>query len=137
VKNLAVLGGIVVLVAAFLVVCTGGGGDDDDGEDEAAAVVDAEMNLFGPRGTDYGFEPNTLTLTAGQEFTLRLINTGTQAHRFRIQDPEDRSIVVVDSDVIAVGESKVVRFTLSEAGTVAFFCPIYGPQAMSGEITVE
>jgi len=135
-KNLLVLGGILVLIAGFIVFCTGGGGNNKDKASDADVVVDAEMNMFGPRGTEYGYEPATLTVKAGQEFVLRLINTGTQAHRFRIQDPVDHHIVV-DSGVVPVGESTVVRFTLDQPGTVPFFCPIYGPLVMSGEITVE
>jgi plastocyanin len=133
-KNLLVLGGIIAAIALFLIFVTGGGDDDDDdAAADANIVVDLEINMdgpTGPNGTDYLFDPETFTVPAGQEFTVRLINVATQAHRFRIG-------AIVDSNPIAVGETKVVRFTLTEPGTVQFFCPIYGPQAMSGEITVE
>jgi plastocyanin len=134
-KNLLVLGGIVAVIVLFLVLFTGGGDDDDDGDAAADAdvVVDLELTMDGPTGpdgTDYLFTPETFTVPAGQEFTVRLINVGTQGHRFRISN-------VIDSNPMAVGESKVVSFTLTEPGTVEFFCPIYGPQAMSGSITVE
>lgn len=133
-KNVLVLGGIIAVVALFLVLFTGGGGDgDDDSAADADVVVDLEIMMDGPTGpdgTDYVFTPETFTVPAGQEFTVRLVNVGTQAHRFRIG-------AIVDSNPIAVGESKVVSFTLTEPGTVQFFCPIYGPQAMSGEVTVE
>ena len=36
----------------------------------------------GPDGTDYFFTPDTLTVQAGQEVTVRLVNVATQAHRF-------------------------------------------------------
>jgi len=133
-KNLLVLGGIIAAIALFLILFTGGGGDgDDDSAADADVVVDLEIMMdgpTGPTGTDYMFTPATFTVPAGQEFTVRLVNVATQAHRFRIG-------AIVDSNPIAVGESKVVSFTLTEPGTVQFFCPIYGPQAMSGEITVE
>jgi plastocyanin len=133
-KNLLVLGGIIAVVVVFLVLFTGGGGDgDDDSASDADAVVDLELTMdgpTGPNGTDYVFTPATFTVPAGEEFTVRLVNIGTQAHRFRIG-------AIVDSNPIAVGETKVVSFTLTEPGTVQFFCPIYGPQVMSGEITVE
>jgi plastocyanin len=133
-KNLLVLGGIIVVIVLFLVFATGGGGDDDDGEaSDENVTVDLEINMdgpTGPNGTDYFFDPETFTVPAGQPFSVRLVNVATQAHRFRISN-------VVDSNPIAVGETKVVTFTLTEPGTVQFFCPIYGPQAMSGEITVE
>ena len=133
-KNLLVLGGIVAVIVLFLVLFTGGGddGDGDTASDEDVAV-DLEIRMDGPTGpdgTDYLFTPETFTVPAGQEFTVRLINVGTQGHRFRISN-------VIDSNPMAVGESKVVSFTLTEPGTVEFFCPIYGPQAMSGSITVE
>jgi plastocyanin len=134
VKNLIVLGGIVVVVVLFLVFVTGGG---DDGDDDSAAnedvVVDFEITMdgpAGPSGTDYFFTPDTFTVQAGQEVSIRLVNVATQAHRFRIG-------AIVDSNPIAVGESFVVTFTMPEAGTFQFFCPIYGPQAMSGEVIVE
>lgn len=133
-KNLLVLGGIIAVVALFLILFTGGGGDGDgDSAADEDVAVDLEIMMdgpTGPNGTDYVFTPATFTVPAGQEFTVRLVNVGTQAHRFRIG-------AIVDSNPIAVGESKVVSFTLAEPGTVQFFCPIYGPQAMSGEITVE
>jgi plastocyanin len=134
VKNLLVLGGIVAVIALFLIFATGGGDDgDDDSAADADVVADFEIMMDGPTGasgTDYFFDPETFTVTAGQEVTVRLVNVATQAHRFRIG-------AIVDSNPIAVGETKIVRFTLTEPGTVQFFCPIYGPQAMSGEITVE
>jgi len=133
-KNLLVLGGIVAIIALFLILFTGGGGDDDD---DASANEDVTVDLeimmdgpTGPNGTDYVFTPETFTAPVGQEFTVRLVNIGTQAHRFRIG-------AIIDSNPIAVGESKIVTFTMPEAGTFQFFCPIYGPQAMSGEVTVE
>lgn len=133
-KNLLVLGGIIAVVALFLILFTGGGGDGDgDSAADEDVAVDLEIMMdgpTGPNGTDYVFTPATFTVPAGQEFTVRLVNVGTQAHRFRIG-------AIVDSNPIAVGESKVVSFTLAEPGMVQFFCPIYGPQAMSGEITVE
>ena len=133
-KNLIVLGGIIAVIALFLIFFTGGGGDDDgDSAANEDVVVDLELMMdgpTGPNGTDYMFTPETFTVPAGQEFTVRLVNVGTQAHRFRIG-------AIVDSNPIAVGEEKIVSFTLTEPGTVQFFCPIYGPQVMSGEITVE
>lgn len=133
-KNLLVLGAIVAVIALFLIFLTGGGGD---GDDEASADENIEVDLVinmdgptGPDGTDYFFDPETFTVQAGEEFTVRLVNVATQAHRFRIGR-------IVDSNPIAVGESKVVSFTLTEPGPVQFFCPIYGPQVMSGEIIVE
>lgn len=133
-KNLLVLGGIIAVVALFLILVTGGGGNDDgDSAANEDVAVDLEITMdgpTGPNGTDYVFTPSTFTVTAGQEFTVRLVNIGTQAHRFRIG-------AFVDSNPIAVGESKVVSFTIPEAGTLQFFCPIYGPQAMSGEVTAE
>ena len=133
-KNVIVLGGIVVVVALFLILFTGGGGDgDDDSAANEDVVVDFEIEMDGPAGpdgTDYFFTPDTLTVQAGQEVTVRLVNVATQAHRFRIG-------AIVDSNPIAVGDSYIATFTMPEAGTFQFFCPIYGPQAMSGEIIVE
>jgi plastocyanin len=133
-KNLIVLGGIVVIIALFLILFTGGGGgDDDDAAANEDVVVDFEIEMDGPTGpdgTDYFFSPDTFTVKAGEEVTVRLVNVATQAHRFRIG-------TIVDSNPIAVGESKIVTFTMPETGTFQFFCPIYGPLAMSGEVIVE
>jgi plastocyanin len=134
VKNLVVLGGIVAVIALFLIFFTGGGGgDDDDAAVDENVHIDLELKMDGPTGpdgTDYLFDPPTFTVPVGVPFTVKLINVGTQAHRFRIGS-------IIDSNPIAVGETKIVTFTLTEPGPVQFFCPIYGPQVMSGEITVE
>ncbi len=133
-KNLLVLGGIIAVIALFLILFTGGGGDNkNDSNADANVVVDLELTMdgpTGPNGTDYVFTPAKFTVPVGKQFTIRLVNIGTQAHRFRIGS-------IVDSNPIAVGETKIVSFTLTEPGTFQFFCPIYGPQVMSGEVTAE
>lgn len=125
---------VIAMTSALLIAC---GGDDDDDDSSAAPTVSADDNGATGGGEtlqvnmiDFGYEPETLSASAGDEVTLELTNSGEQPHTFTIDG-------VVDSMEIAAGESGTVTFTPSEAGTLTFFCTIHGAGTMSGELTVN
>jgi plastocyanin len=127
----------IAVMSALLVAC--GDDDDDDGSTAAPTVPAEETAASGDGGAaaaeqvnmiDFGFEPSSLSATAGEEVTLELTNSGELPHTFTIDG-------LVDSMEVPAGESATISFTPSEAGTLTFFCTIHGAATMSGELTVN
>lgn len=98
---------------------TNGSGDADAGGD--AAVV--EVSAF-----DFGFEPTTISLDAGEEVTFSFDNTGDAPHTFTAEDLD------VDIRTEGGGDGEI-SVTAPEDGTYGFVCSIH-PDRMTGEIIV-
>ena len=78
---------------------------------------------------DFSYTPARINSRAGQQLQLTVTNNGQLPHTFTIAN-------VVDSGVIAAGQTRTVRFTPAVVGNLTFFCTIHGAGAMSGLITV-
>ena len=103
---------VVLLLATLASACSGG-----EGGDEAL-----ELTV-----RDFSFEPTSLSVTAGEQATVRLVNEGQVVHNVTI----DGTAVDVD---VQPGRSVNLIF-VPEAGTGAFRCK-YHPDRMSGRFLV-
>ena len=124
-RKLLVLGAVAI-TAALLVACGGDDDDDSGGSDSSGGASQATALDM----VDIGYEPESLTATAGRELTIALKNAGAQPHTFTITG-------VVDSGRMDGGASKNVTFTPASAGRLTFFCTVHGQAAMSGTLTVN
>jgi plastocyanin len=127
-RRLLVLGAVAI-TAALLVAC-GGGDDDDSGGSDAGGASGGASQATALDMMDIGYEPESLTATAGRELSIALKNAGAQPHTFTITG-------VVDSGRMDGGASKNVTFTPASAGRMTFFCTVHGQAAMSGTLTVN
>lgn len=131
----------VALLAAMLTAC----GDDDDGTIEISAF------------DDFRFDPNEVTVQAGEEVTFALTNEGEIVHEF-VLGPESvqmaheeamaeggdmEGMMEPEGQLAAVelepGESVEVTVTFPEAGEMPFGChePGHFDAGMFGTVTIE
>lgn len=100
---------------------------------------------------DIVFEPDAVTITVGETVTFTVTNTGALPHDFLIgtsemQDEHDAEMAEgmagmheePNAFVLAVGETKSMTWTFTEAGVLLFGCHQIGHYAagMVGTITV-
>ncbi len=143
-RKIGVLFG-VVLLAGLLVACGGDGAGGDDG------VI--EISMF----DDLRFEPNSVTVTAGEPVTFRVTNEGQVVHEIVI-GPEhvqmahaeaaaegemEHGEMDVEGQLAALevepGDTDEVTVTFEEAGEMPFGChePGHYEGGMFGTVTVE
>jgi len=106
--------GLLVVVAGLIIPAT-----------VAAAPVNQAITV-----RNFNYSPASFTTHVGDQVTLNITNAGPAPHTFTITG-------VTDSGQIAPGTSKQVTFTVSQAGTLTFFCTIHGASVMSGQISVQ
>lgn len=135
------MGKLALRVAAGVAVLTlvgAGCGDDDDGGDASSDLATT--------ATDFQFDPDAWTTTAGEEFSITLTNDGETEHEWAVLTEEISSeeefsedIVLLEVEAIPAGEETTESFTIDDAGTYQVICAIEGhfDAGMEGELTVE
>lgn len=123
---------------------SGGTGDDggDDGTDDNQTTVPdpitIEVGLSGAYPVNIAYDPATITVTAGQEVTIRFTNDDQNpipGHDWVLEGYEDDA----STPVAANGETVEVTFTApSEPGDYTFYCSVPGHRGngMEGTFTV-
>lgn len=105
---------------------------------------------------EFGFEPNTITVTAGTPVELTLVNTGAIEHDFVIEIIPVSDVSVEGSGMTEhsmsgdhpeydlhaatlAGETSVIKFTPTEPGTYQIICSVPGhlDAGMTGELIVK
>ena len=81
------------------------------------------------------FEPNVITLRAGQPVELTLQNDGSSDHDFALSE----GVVEPVKIVVKGGQSATSTFTLDQPGTYSFTCSQFGHAGagMRGTITAQ
>lgn len=113
-------------LALFAAAC----GSDDTEANGSTDTGDATGNgtTLQVSAFDFGFEPATISLDAGEEITLDFDNTGDAPHTFTSED--------LDVDIrTSAGGGGTQTFTAPEDGTYSFRCTIH-PDRMTGEVIV-
>lgn len=151
--------GVVLGLALVLSACGGGGGASSGGGAASSGPVTIDI---ASDGENLAFDKKTLTVTAGQQVTLKFKNNsvaqqhnwvlvqGGDANAKVIADggivagleadflPADQSNVVAHTKVANGGESVEVSFTAPAAGTYQYICTVPGHYPlMVGTLTVN
>lgn len=104
--------------------------------------------------TEFGFEPNTINVTAGEPVKLTLVNNGAVEHDFAVEviPVENVSTEGMDMDHMSgdhaefdlhtatgPGETNVLKFTPTAPGTYKIICSVPGhlEAGMTGELIVK
>ncbi len=133
-KKVSILIVVALLTSLVLAACgsAGGGG---------GSTMDVTLSEF-------SFTPNTWTVSAGQQVTVTLKNTGTVTHDFTImKTPITGSFTDADkanefwaSPMVAAGQSQSATFTApTTPGTYQVICTESGhfEAGMQGTLTVK
>jgi plastocyanin len=139
----------LLALAAIAAACTG-----DDGEEatptaspSATATPTASPSDGAEAITvdvvlrDSFFEPDTLTIKAGQVVTIRVENRGNLTHNLHVAGADNvfdagGDDVVSDPGAMTGGDTGELTVTFDEQGTFEFRCDFH-PGIMTGEIVVE
>ena len=127
-----------VVLVMFLSACSG------------QSVTKATLTM-----KEFGFEPNTITVTAGTLVELTLVNEGAIEHDFVIEiipvenvsssnsgdhhmSTDEHSEFDLHTSTVA-GETSTLTFTPTEAGTYQIICSVPGHKdaGMTGELIVK
>lgn len=142
-----------VSMMALLVLTACGGDDDDDDDADAptsAAMTTATMATGGEATMPAGggaadgpitvtmndtmkFDPATMTVAAGSEVSIHLVNAGAIEHDFSLDESD------VD-EALDGGDEDDFTFTApSEPGTYEYYCSVPGhaQAGMKGELVVQ
>jgi uncharacterized cupredoxin-like copper-binding protein len=117
----------VALVAVLAVAACGSDDDDNDGGNAELTGTPVSMK------DSMRFEPNALTVKAGDEVQIALSNDGAIKHNMSIEDAD------VDKDLDG-GDSTTVTFTAPDSpGEYKIYCNIPGHEAagMTATLIVE
>lgn len=115
-----VLGAALFSVALLLGACSSD--DDPSGTGDGGGAAAQTMTI-----ADFAFDPDTLTVPAGQDVTIEVTNDDDVEHSFTLDDDS------VSQDV-EEGESQTVTLNLTEG--IGWHCE-YHPDQMKGTITVS
>lgn len=93
-------------------------------------------NALVETATDNKFSQTSLSIHAGQAYTLTLVNKGQAVHNLRLDNvkaPDGKDVAV---PLVEPGKSGYVSFTVAKSGTYQFVCDVH-PTEMRGTITVD
>ena len=99
---------------------------------KSAGVV-MEVREIMVSGTEFSFNPASITVSAGEQLKITFRNDGNVIHNFKITE------LGVGTNTIASGKTDSIEFTVSASGTYTFFCSVPGHQVkgMEGTLTVQ
>ena len=121
---------LAVLIALIVSACGGGGSEEpaattDGGGGDSGTVIEV-------KATEFAFDPPTLTATAGEDVTIKLVNAGVVEHDLSI---DDLGVKVT----LKVGETGEDTAEDVPAGTYEVYCAIAGHKeaGMVGTLEVK
>ena len=135
---------LVLALAGLAAACGGGGESSDEASITAVAPENGRIEVV---ASEWGFTPNGLLLTVGEDVTIQLENDGRILHDFKIAAipadvvrsessgplEADEGDVFVGADSGASGTLEIVPL---EAGSYDFYCTIAGHRELGMEGTV-
>jgi plastocyanin len=118
-------------------VTAGGGAAASDGEGPGSSTS-APAGSLEVVANNIAFDQDTISATAGEDFTVTLVNDDNVVHNIKFLDEEGGELLSPDattSDLVAAGDTETITFTAPSAGTYFFYCSIH-PNQMTGTFTV-
>lgn len=82
-------------------------------------------------GTEYSFEPSSITVSAGERVKIIFRNEGRAPHNLIVEGLE------VGTKTVGSGQTDILEFTAPISGTYTIFCSVPGHRAAGMEGTLE
>jgi plastocyanin len=127
---------VAALTATVLAAACGGGSNSYGTSSPSRAPASSQASASGTAGAlrveqlDYRFQPQQLAGTTGSAVTVEIVNSGSTAHTFTIDE------LSVDK-TLDPGQSATVTFTPAKAGTFMFYCRFHRASGMTGSLLVS
>ena len=118
---------VAVALAAVLAACgttAADGGSDPDPSDADVTVTAVDM----------AFDPGTVTVTAGEAFTIAFVNEDAMPHNIAVYTDESKSEKVFEGEMVTDG-TVVYDLPALDAGEYFFDCSLH--PNMTGTLVVE
>jgi len=95
--------------------------------------ADAQPQTIAVSGSEFKYEPATISARVGQQVTVTYTNVGQYPHDFVIDE------LNVRSQTIKPGETATFSFVSNKSGSFSFYCslPNHLERGMRGTITVN
>jgi plastocyanin len=125
---------MVLALGVVLAACSSNGDDASESQAAAsggAAVVDGNVDVT---AENMEFSTDTITATAGEDFTITFTNNDTVPHNLSVYT-EEGGEVIVQGEIINQGESETIDVSALDAGTYYFMCDLHPD--MNGQLVVE
>lgn len=92
-----------------------------------------EIKEFIVSGTEFSFNPSSLSVKAGEQIKIVFKNDGKAKHDLVIEE------LGIRTRIISVGQTDVLEFIAPSSGTYTFSCSVPGHRSagMVGELEVE
>jgi len=126
----------LVAIIAFAGCTSYGGQKGDDNQiptppADDKVSGDAEAREITITGTEFSFNPSTISVTKGEKIRLTFKNSGTVIHNLNIDE------LSIATKTIPAGETDVVEFTADKSGTFTYYCGVGSHRAkgMEGTLT--
>lgn len=124
----------LIFAVALLGAC--GGSDDDSADNGSTADTGQDGGDSGDAlavdASEFAFDPDSLTVTAGEATTIELTNVGAIEHDITIDEADFKLAV-------APTKTNSGTLTMDEPGEYTFYCSVPGHRegGMEGTIVVE
>lgn len=82
-------------------------------------------------GTEYSFEPSSITVSVGERVKIIFRNEGRAPHNLIVEGLE------VGTKTVGSGQTDILEFTAPTSGTYTTFCSVSGHRAAGMEGTLE
>jgi plastocyanin len=129
------LAAMLILVMAACAPADDGDAATDGGDNTGGGTVAVSGGTVEITADDLAFDANVIQATAGEAFTITLVNNDSMPHNISIYVEEGGDEIVI-GDVINEGETIEVEVPALDAGEYFFVCDVH-PQEMTGSVVVE
>jgi plastocyanin len=152
-KHAALAAGLGLAALASFAACGGSGNADDPHgpggmmsdapmggamhggtTEHSAGQVDPGARVIEVQAKEFKFEPAALRVDAGEQFTVKLTNTGVLEHDFTVEGHEDLGAAHAQP-----GKDASNTFKFDEPGDYTSYCSIPGHRqaGMEGKVIIE
>ena len=124
--------GAFPLIAALVLVlgaCSSSSPSSNEGGG-TVAVIDGAVTIT---AEELAFDASTIVATAGEAFTITLVNNDSAPHNISIYTEKDGD-AIVQGEIINAGETVTVEVPAQEAGEYYFHCDVHPD--MNGTLVV-
>ena len=131
---------LTLAIGLLLAACTSSDGESSapdastGGQAAGGGTVTVEGGAVEIGAADLAFDANTIQATAGEEFTITLVNEDSAPHNISIYTEEGGEEIVI-GDTANGGDTVETQVEALEAGEYYFQCDIHPD--MNGTVVVE
>jgi plastocyanin len=127
------LPGLLVTASLVLAACGGAAANPSD-DNTAGGTVSIVNGAVDIGADDLAFDASVIQATAGESFTVTLINNDSVPHNFSVYT-EEGGEAIAQGDIIGEGETDEIEIGALEPGEYYFVCDLH--TEMNGTIVVE